>query len=228
MSDEKPELPVDLQFATATLGVPYMEDRGFNEHGVRENEDGSVDVIYRAMEPGIRNGFEVTEDFLSGLAGKGTNRQPAQMDHSKSQRDNVGFLESKEGEESIWFRDGALGLMLHIPNTGNSFRSDIIKDFTHEPPAVTDGSISFRGDSVEVELPEGYDNLDQWRLDHMFGMAEGHPTFIDAEISEFSLTPFPGGYDRQSGGVAAAFREEQRRAKTGGSLLKRSSLLRDR
>lgn len=223
---EKPELPEDLQFATATLGVPHMEERGFNEYGVRENEDGSVDVIYRAMEPGIRNGFEVTEDFLSNLAVKGTANQPAQLDHSRSQRDNVGFLQSRKGEESIWFRDGALGLMLHIPNTGSSFRTDIISDFTHEPPAVTDGSISFRGDSVEVDLPEGYQSLDEWRLDAMFGQAEGNPTFVDAEIKEFSLTPFPGGYDQQSGGVSAAFTEQK--PGTGGSILKRTSILKKR
>jgi len=33
---------------------------GFNRYGVRQNEDGSVDVRFKAMEPGTRKGYEIT------------------------------------------------------------------------------------------------------------------------------------------------------------------------
>lgn len=163
-------------------------DRGFNDHGVRENDDGSVDVIFRAIEAGKRdNGsatFEIPESFLQSTVNDYSyNRIPFQMDHSQSQMSNVGHIEGS----NVWFSDGAIGLMGHIPNTGNSVREDVIADFTHEPPAIQDGSVQFKPDTVEYEFTDD-ENI---RL-------------IEGKMLEFSLTPFPGGYG-ESGGLSPAF-----------------------
>lgn len=159
---------------------------GFNRYGVRENEDGSVDVRFNAMEPGVRRGIEITPEFLRNVVQKEYSRLPLQLDHSDSQRANVGYIEP----ENLKFggSDGMLQVQAHIPNTGNSLRDDIIADFTHEPPQITDISASFDKSSVEVEAPESRDEP---------------PKFKDARLRELSLTPFPAGYD--NGGLTPAF-----------------------
>jgi hypothetical protein len=193
-----------------------LDLNGYNEHGVKEYDDGSIDVVYRAMEPGTRNGLEITADFLQTTVGYQYGSLPFQMDHSLSQHDNVGSI----GE--LWFRDGALGLRGHIPNTGSSTRSDVIDDFTHDPPAITDGSISFDNRTVEYDLPEGYESIEQW---FWFGDHENeHPELVDAKVQEFSLTPFPGGYDTESGGLSPAFQEQFGNPPSGSERARRGGL----
>lgn len=174
------------------LGVNNPD--GFNEYGVRENQDGSIDVIFRAMEPGIRNGYEVSETFLKKVARTDySGRLPFQQSHSFHQRDNVGWVES----DRVWFQNDALWTMGHVPNTGSSVRNDVIADFTHEPPAIQHGSVQFDQSSIEIDWPEDFD---PWDPDE-----DRNPTFIDGKLMEFSLTPFPGGYDKESGGLSPAF-----------------------
>jgi len=166
-----------------------IEREGFNEFGVRENYDGeeleSIDVIFEAMEPGIRKGIEITPEFLQGVVDRIDGELPLQYDHSHSQRANVGkVIENKFDEK--------MKLMVNIPNTGSSLRTDTISDFTHSTgPQITDGSIGLDPRSLEFEESE-----------HEDAMAK----FTYAEMIEFSLTPFPGGYD--NGGVAATFSEQ--------------------
>lgn len=177
------------------LGVDNPE--GFNEYGVRLNDDGSVDVLFRAMEPGIRNNFKVTASFLQNVARtRYPARIPFQQDHSDSQRDNVGWI----NPENIWFDvsgGNALWTMGHIPNTGSSVRDDVIADFTHDPPAIQHGSVNFDRQTVDVEWPEDYRPLDPEE--------DRNPELIDGKLKEFSLTPFPGGYDKDTGGLSPAF-----------------------
>ncbi|OYR54898.1 hypothetical protein [Halorubrum halodurans] len=162
-------------------------DEGFNKHGVREHDDGSIDVIFAAMEPGVRRGVEVTDSFLQNVSRHNYGRRlPLQFDHSRSQRANVGWIDP----ENVRFSDGFLRVMAHIPNTGSQIRTDTINDFTHDPPAISDGSVGFDPRTIEVERPSerGED-----------------PVFVDARLQEFSLTPFPAGYD--NGGLTPAFSE---------------------
>jgi hypothetical protein len=186
---------VDLtEFSDGTFGmnleftaVPDSAlTEGFNQYGVRENEDGSLDVRFKAMEPGERQGVEITADFLRRTASHEYGRIPLQLDHSKSQLANAGYIEAGD----IQFRDGYLGVQAHIPNTGSDKRDDIIADFTHEPPMIQDISVGFDPDSVEANKP---------------AKRGGVPQFRDARIQEFSLTPFPAGYD--NGGLTPAFSE---------------------
>jgi hypothetical protein len=156
---------------------------GFNRHGVRENEDGSLDVRFAAMEPGERKGFDVTDDFLRRVTSHDYSRIPLQLDHSKNQRANVGYIEP----DNINF-DDIMKTQVHIPNTGSSIRDDVIADFTHDPPQIQDISVSFDPRTVELEPPKSRDD---------------NPEFVDARIREFSLTPFPGGYD--NGGITPEF-----------------------
>jgi hypothetical protein len=174
---------------TFSLPEPVIDSLGdgFNKYGVREHEDGSIDVIFAAMEPGVRRGVEVTDTFLQNVARHDYNsRLPLQYDHSRSQKANVGWIEPNK----VKFSDGFLRVMAHIPNTGSQIRSDTINDFTHDPPAISDGSVGFDPRTIEVQRPEerGED-----------------PSFVDAELQEFSLTPFPAGYD--NGGLTPAFSE---------------------
>lgn len=156
---------------------------GFNRHGVRENEDGSVDVRFSAMEPGERKGFEVTPEFLRNTTSYEYGRLPVQLDHSDSQRANVGYVKSG----NVGFND-TMYTEVHVPNTGSSIRDDVIADFTHDPPQINDISVAFDPRSVEVEPPDSRGDL---------------PRFIDGRIREFSLTPFPAGYD--NGGLTPEF-----------------------
>lgn len=162
---------------------------GFNEYGVRVNDDGSVDARFDAMEPGVRRGIEVTPEFLRNVASGAPDRIPLQVDHSKSQRANVGYI------ERLQF-DDMLQVQAHIPNTGSSVRDDFIADFTHEPPQIQDISIGFDPTTVELRKPESRD---------------GNPAFVDASIREFSLTPFPAGYD--NGGLTPEFSAAAEKAK---------------
>lgn len=156
---------------------------GFNRHGVRENDDGSVDVRFKAMKPGERKGVEITEEFLQNVTRHEYNRIPLQLDHSDSQRANVGYIEP----ESLRFGGEFLQVQAHIPDTGSSVRTDIISDFTHEPPQVRDISVAYDPRTIEVEKQ---------------GRGEP-PRFVDGRIREFSLTPFPAGYD--NGGLTPEF-----------------------
>lgn len=179
-NDTEGEFGMNLEFSTLpkeALG------EGFNRHGVRENDDGSLDVRFNAMEPGVRRGAEITPEFLRNVVSHDYSRVPVQLDHSKSQRANVGYIEP----DNLAFRD-FLQVQAHIPNTGSGIRKDIISDFTHDPPMITDISVAFDPRSVEVEPPSSRDD---------------NPRFVDARIKEFSLTPFPAGYD--NGGLTPEF-----------------------
>ncbi len=180
--DEK--LCFNVSFARP-LGVE--QDYGFNEYGVKQYEDGSIDVIFAAMEPGLRKGIRVTEEFLGRVAENFSDGLPMQLDHSQGQLANVGYVKSAK------FADNFLRLIGHIPNTGNSIRSDVIADFTHEPPAINDGSVGFSND-YRIERNDA-----------------GEPEFIDATMNEFSLTPFPAGYGTD-GGLSPRFAQAAREA----------------
>lgn len=176
--------PVGLNIS---FSVPELIelDEGFNKYGVREHDDGSIDVIFAAMEPGERKGIEVTAEFLQKVASHSySDRIPLQYDHSHSQRANVGWIEP----ENVKFRDEFLKVKAHIPNTGSQIRTDTIADFTHDPPAISDGSVGFDWQSITIEQPNDRDET---------------PKFTDARLQEFSLTPFPAGYD--NGGLSPAF-----------------------
>lgn len=173
-----------------TLGRPepdYLGD-GFNEFGIRENErdDGSlesIDVRFRAMEPGVRKNIEVDEAFLSGIAEGFSGPDPAMLDHDKSQLSQIGTV------TDVVFTD-ALGLEVNIPNTGNQTKADVIADFTHDTPQITDGSVGFDPRTLEFGEPTTEDALAR---------------FVSGDFTEFSLTPFPAGYDE--GGLSPAFSE---------------------
>ena len=172
----------NITFSLPDQVVDSLGD-GFNRYGVREHDDGSIDVIFAAMEPGVRRGVEVTDQFLQNVTSHNYgSRLPLQYDHSQSQRANVGWIEP----ENVKFSDGFLRVMAHIPNTGSQIRTDTINDFTHDPPAISDGSVGFDPRTVEVEAERG-----------------SKPTFVDAQLQEFSLTPFPAGYD--DGGLSPVF-----------------------
>lgn len=172
---------MNLQFAT--LPVEALGD-GFNQYGVRENEDGSVDVRFGAMEPGERRGVDITSEFLQRVTSHDYNGNiPMQMDHSQSQLANVGYVDPSKTA----FND-MLQIQAHVPNTGSSVRNDIIADFTHDPPQITDISVAFDPRTIEVEPPSKRGEA---------------PEFVDARFREFSLTPFPGGYD--DGGLTPEF-----------------------
>ena len=178
--DEADGFGWNIQFSAPSVIV--RDEDGFNQYGVREHEDGSIDVIFAAMEPGERKGIEVSEAFLQRVAShQYGGRLPLQYDHSQSQRANVGWIDPV----NIKFADGFLRVMAHIPNTGSAIRTDTIADFTHDPPAITDGSVGFDFSSIKIDE------------------TDGGPAFADARLQEFSLTPFPAGYD--NGGLSPQF-----------------------
>jgi hypothetical protein len=195
-TDATPETESDAFGWNITFSVPEavatsLED-GFNRYGVREHEDGSIDVLFAAMEPGVRHEgtpfeVEITEQFLSRVAShKYPDRLPLQFDHSHSQRANVGWVYG----DKVKFSDGFLRLMAHVPNTGSQIRTDTIADFTHDPPAITDGSLGLDPRSIELSDRPNRDEPAE---------------FTDARLQEFSLTPFPAGYD--DGGLSPNFSE---------------------
>lgn len=184
-----------VEFGSALAGT---RPEGFNKYGVRKNwatgddeeEDEyleSIDVIFKAMEPGVRKGFEVTPEFLRRVANNFSNPIPMQLDHEESMLSNVGTINDAR------FSNEFLTLMGNIPNTGNSVKSDIIADFTHDPPAINDGSVGFDSD-ITIQRNE-----------------DGDPKFVDATLIEFSLTPFPAGYDER-GGLSPQFKKAARDA----------------
>lgn len=184
--DDNTAVGLNITFSLPDDAVNSLGD-GFNKYGVREHDDGSIDVIFSAMEPGVRRGVEVTAEFLQSVARHNYDgRLPFQYDHSRSQKANVGWIEP----ENIKFSNGSLRVMAHIPNTGSQIRTDTINDFTHDPPAINDGSVGFDPRTIEVETPETQND---------------DPRFIDAKLQEFSLTPFPAGYD--DGGLSPNFSE---------------------
>lgn len=178
------ELSFGVEFGSP-LGIERPD--GFNQYGVKEYEDGSIDVVFAAMEPGLRKGIRVTDDFLAGVARNFSDEIPMQLDHSNGQLANVGSVREAR------FSNGFLRLLGHVPNTGNSVRGDVISDFTHDPPAISDGSVGF-GNDYRLEQNDA-----------------GEPEFVDATLVEFSLTPFPAGYG-ENGGLSAQFTEAAREA----------------
>jgi hypothetical protein len=180
-NDVEGKFGMNLSFTSLPTDV-LGED--FNEYGVRENDDGSLDVRFQAMEPGIRKGVEITPEFLEDVSSRDYGRIPIQLDHSDSQRANVGY--TKPG--NIEFNGDFLTTQIHIPNTGSSVRDDIIADFTHTPPQVQDISVAFDPKTMEVEKPRERGE---------------NPKFTSGRIREFSLTPFPAGYD--NGGLTPEF-----------------------
>lgn len=182
-----PETDMEVAGFNISLGTPTNDiPEGFNEHGVRENYDGddleSIDVIFDAMEPGVRKGIEIEPEFLQGLANDPVQGLPVQYDHSHSQRANVGNLTDAKFDDRLKF-------MLNIPNTGSQIRTDTIADFTHSTgPQITDGSVGFNPQSLEFGEPESED---------------AKAKFENADLIEFSLTPFPAGYE--NGGITAEF-----------------------
>lgn len=195
-TDADPELESDsfgmnIEFSMPETAVSALDD-GFNQYGVREHDDGSIDVIFAAMEPGVRHEgtpfeVEITEEFLARVSSKDyPDRLPLQFDHSKSQRANVGWVYG----DQVKFSDGFLRVMAHVPATGSQIREDTIADFTHDPPAITDGSIGLDPRSIEVNEAPNRDDPAK---------------FTDASLQEFSLTPFPAGYD--DGGLSPHFSE---------------------
>ena len=179
---------------SVTLSPPESgpDLEGFNECGVRENYDDednleSIDVIFDAMKAGIRKDVEVTPEFLQRIADKYSTPVPAMLDHSGDQLKQVGTVTAAKFAE---FAD-TLRLMLNIPNTGNSVKADVIADFTHSTgPQITDGSVGYNPKTLTFSEPESDDAIAR---------------FEDGELIEFSLTPFPAGYD--DGGLSPVFSE---------------------
>jgi hypothetical protein len=179
---------------SSDFGVPdpkALAD-GFNEYGVRENysEDGevleSVDVVFRAMEPGPpedRNGFRITEDFLDNVAVKEYSAPPFKVSHQSDALKQLGRV------ENVFRKRDGLYVQTKVPNTGASAKTDAIADFTHNPPALRDGSLGF-GRTFKVEMNE-----------------DGEPMPVDGKISEFSVVSEPGGYDDGGVEAASAFKE---------------------
>jgi len=166
---------------------------GFNEHGVRENTtDGhteSVDVIFQAMEPGPperRNGVRITPEFLERVGSKEYEQNPP---HLKDHNDTDTFARIGEVRDA-WFSErlGKLMLMTRTPNIeGSQNHSEAVARYTHDPPAIRDGSLGF-GNNYEAVMND-----------------DGEPEMRDGKFREFSTVNFPGGYDE--GGVNTAFAE---------------------
>lgn len=202
MSEQTLNINENLYFSASTpngdidFSHSEFEERvgvGFNEYGVRKNtnENGdleSVDVIFEAMEPGPperRNGVRITEDFLDKVADKDYNNPPHLKDHDdKDTFSRIGDV------REVWFSDrlNKLMVMTRTPNIdGSTNHQEAIARYTHEPPAIQDGSLGF-GSNYEAIRNK-----------------DGEPEMKDGKFREFSTTNFPGGYDE--GGVNAAFAE---------------------
>lgn len=182
--DISEELAFNVSFS---LPESLRRPDGFNRYGVKEYEDGSIDVIFAAMEPGVRKGIRITDEFLSNVSRGFSDPIPLQLDHATDQLSNVGHV------KDVKYSDGFLRTLAYVPNTGNSIRSDVISDFTHEPPAINDGSVGF-GNDYRIERNDA-----------------GEPEFVDATMVEFSLTPFPAGYG-SDGGLSPQFAKAAREA----------------
>lgn len=195
----------ELSFGASTeesLDFNQFSDRigvGFNEYGVRENTNDSgelesVDVVFKAMEPGPperRNGVRITEEFLREVSSKEyAGEEPHLKDHeTKNTFARIG------GIEDLWYSDSveALMLMVNTPNVkGSRNHEEAIARYTHEPPEIRDGSVGF-GHQYEAVVND-----------------DGEPELVDGQVQEFSTVNFPGGYDE--GGVKAAFAEAAQEA----------------
>lgn len=161
---------------------PQALAEGFNEYGVKDTDD-RVEFVFEAMQPGIRKGVNITEDFLQKVAENFTHEQPAQVDHDRSMLANAGRV------TKLWFSDGALRLRGYVPKTGASTHEEFVKRFTFDPPQVQNGSVGF-GNQYEMSQDD-----------------DGNPMLVDGTMQEFSFLPFPGGYDEASGGLKAQFAE---------------------
>lgn len=203
MSNTELNITEKLAFSASTAdeGINFdhseFEERvgtGFNEYGVRKNfnDEGdleSVDVIYQAMEPGPpeeRNGVRITDSFLDKVGGKDySNRPPHLKDHNdKDTFARIGDV------RNAWFSDrlDKLMLMTRTPNIeGSQNHQEAVARYTHEPPAIRDGSLGFGNNYTAVRNEDG------------------EPEMKDGKFREFSTVNFPGGYDE--GGVNAAFAE---------------------
>lgn len=188
--DGNGEFAINVEFETHP-NLALQRD-GFNKHGVRINDDGSVDARFLAMEPGIRRGAKITAEFLDSVAENATERVPVQLDHSKSQLANVGFIKPN----NVKFGGNFLQLQPHFPDTGNSKRKDVLSDFKHDPPQVQDISVGFDPRSIELDTSGVEDNKP--------------PRFVNGQLREVSLTPFPAGYDH--GGLTPEFSEAVEKA----------------
>jgi len=182
----------DLDFSHSEFTERVGE--GFNEYGIRKNfdEDGnleSVDTIYQAMEPGPpedRNGVRITDNFLDNV---GKQEYASNPPHLKDHDDKNSWSRIGEVREH-WFsyRLDKLMLMTRTPNIeGSRNHQEAIARYTHEPPAIRDGSLGF-GNNYKAKQNE-----------------DGEPEMVTGRFREFSTVNFPGGYD--SGGVGPAFAE---------------------
>jgi hypothetical protein len=203
MSESTLNITEELAFSASTpdgnIDFSHSEFKervgeGFNEYGVRENtdEDGnieSVDVIYQAMEPGPpedRNGVRITDDFLDKVAGKNYTPNPP---HLKDHDDKDSWARIGDVRQA-WFSDrlNKLMLMTRTPNIeGSRNHQEAVARYTHDPPAIRDGSVGF-GQNYEAVRN-----------------SDGEPEMKDGRFREFSTVTFPGGYDE--GGVNTAFAE---------------------
>lgn len=176
------DLQEDLSFSVS-LEAPDTQalSEGFNRHGVKEDED-RVEFVFEAMQPGMRRGVKITEDFLRQVAENFDSEIPLMAFHDKRQL-------SRGNITDMWFSDGALRLRGYTPKTGARSHDEVIKRFTFDPPQIEDGSVGF-GRSYEIDQDE-----------------DGNPMLTDAQAQEFSLTHFPGGYDEETGGLKAQFAE---------------------
>lgn len=177
------ELQGDLNFSIDLSSPdPQALAEGFNQYGVKDTED-RVEFVFEAMQPGVRNGVKINEDFLKKVAENFDRERPAQVDHNRSMMANAGRI------TDMWFSDGALRLRGYVPKTGATTHEDFVKRFTFDPPQVQNGSVGF---GMQYEMSED-DN--------------GNPMLVDGTMQEFSFLPFPGGYDEGSGGLKAQFAE---------------------
>jgi hypothetical protein len=203
MTETKLNIEETLTFSASTpdgdidFSHSEFEERvgtGFSDHGVRENTDEegnieSVDVIYEAMEPGPperRNGVRITEEFLKDVADKDYTPNPP---HLKDHNDKDTF--SRIGEvRDVWFSErlDKLMLMTRTPNIeGSRNHQEAVARYTHDPPAIRDGSLGFGSNYEAVRN------------------SDGEPEMKSGKFREFSTVNFPGGYDE--GGVNTAFAE---------------------
>jgi hypothetical protein len=203
MTETKLNIEETLTFSASTpdgdidFSHSEFEERvgtGFSDHGVRKNTDEegnveSVDVIYEAMEPGPperRNGVRITEEFLKDVADKDYTPNPP---HLKDHNDKDTF--SRIGEvRDVWFSErlDKLMLMTRTPNIeGSRNHQEAVARYTHDPPAIRDGSLGFGSNYEAVRN------------------SDGEPEMKSGKFREFSTVNFPGGYDE--GGVNTAFAE---------------------
>lgn len=173
----------DLNFSIDLASPdPQALAEGFNQYGVKDTED-RVEFVFEAMQPGMRNGVKITEDFLKRVASNFENEAPAQVDHNRSMMANAGRI------TDMWFSDGALRLRGYVPKTGADTHQEFVNRFTFDPPQVQNGSVGF---GMQYELSEDED---------------GNPMLVNGTMQEFSFLPFPGGYDESTGGLKAQFEQ---------------------